>query len=78
MVFTDVVDGLHQHAARPAGRIIDGFALFGVKDVDHQAHDGTRRVEFTGLLVSEVGEFFDQVFVGLAEDVCLAPRSCRA
>ena len=71
MVLLDVVDGLHQHAAGAAGGIVDGFALLGVEDVHHQAHHGARRVELAGLFVGGVGEFLDQVFVGLAEDVRL-------
>ena len=71
VVFADVVDGLQQHAAGAAGRVVDGLALLGIEDVDHQAHDGARRVELARLLVGEVGELLDQVFVGLAEDVRL-------
>ena len=71
VVLLDVVDGLQQHAAGAAGRVVDGLALLGVEDVDHQPHDGARGVELAGLLVGGVGELLDQVFVGLAEDVGL-------
>ena len=75
-----VVDGLEQHAARAAGRVVDGLALLRVEDVDHQPHHRARRVELAGLLVGGVGELLDQVFVGLAEDVGLgrlvAERRC--
>ena len=42
-----------------------------IEDVDHQPDDGARRVELARLLVRGVGKFFDQIFVGLAEDVGL-------
>jgi hypothetical protein len=68
----DIVQRLEEHAAGPAGRIIDGFPGLGRKDADHQRDHGARGIELTGLLVGEVGKFLDQVFIGLAENVRLA------
>ena len=78
VVLAHVMDGFEQHAARAASRIVDRLALLRVEDVDHQPHDGARRVELAGLLVRDVGELLDQVFVGLAENVGLRPLGCRA
>ena len=55
----------------PHAGIVDGLAFLRVEDVDHQPHDGARRVELARLLVRGVGELLDEVFVGLAEDVGL-------
>ena len=68
----DMVQRLEEHAAGPAGRVIDGFPGLGRKDANHQRDHGARGIEFTGLLVGEVGKFLDQVFIGLAENVRLA------
>lgn len=43
------------------------FTCFGVEDVDHQPHDGTRGIELTGFLVGFVCEALDQVFVCLGK-----------
>ena len=71
VILADVVNGLQQHAAGAAGGIVDGLAFPGIEDVHHQPHDRARRVKLARLLVREVGELLDQVFVGLAEDVRL-------
>ena len=42
-----------------------------IEDVDHQPDHGARRVELASLLVRGVGKLFNEVFVGLAEDVGL-------
>jgi hypothetical protein len=73
----NMVGGFEQHAAGATRRIVNGFALFGVEDIDHQAAPRAWGVKFTRLFVGGVGEFLDEVFVGLAEDVPLPPPDCR-
>ena len=72
--FLHVVDGLQQHAAGAAGGVVNRIALARVEDVHHEPNDRARGVELAGLLVGDVGELLDQVFVGLAEDVHLGMR----
>jgi hypothetical protein len=68
----DMMQRLEEHATGPAGRVINGFPGLGRKDANHQRDHGARGIEFTGLLVGQVGKFPDQVFIGLAENVRLA------
>jgi hypothetical protein len=68
----DMVQRFEKHAAGPAGRVINGFSGLGRKDSNHQRDHGTRSVEFTSLLVGQVGKFLDQVLIGLTENVRLA------
>jgi hypothetical protein len=49
----------------------DGLAFARVQDVHHQTNDGARSVELACLLVRGVRKLLDEVFVRLAEDVCL-------
>ena len=58
-----------QHSTGTAGRVVDRFALAWIQNVDHQANNGSRGVEFTGFFVRGIGEALDQVLVRLAEDV---------
>ena len=67
-----------QHAARPAGRVVDRLALLRVEDVHHQPHHAARGVELAGLVVGGVGELLDQVLVGVADDVAGARAGCPA
>jgi hypothetical protein len=41
----------------------------GVEPLDHQAHYAAWGIELAGFLVGGVGEFLDQVFVGIADEV---------
>ena len=41
VVLSDMVNGLEQHAAGAAGRVVDGLAFLRVEDVDHQPHDAS-------------------------------------
>ena len=61
--------GLDQHAARAAGRVVDAHACLRLDDLDQRADDLGGRVELAALLAGGVGEVFDQVFVGGAEQV---------
>ena len=72
-VLTNVVECFEKHAPSTACRVVDGLPSLRVEDVHHEANDGPRCVELTCFLVGEVGELFDEVFVGLAENI---PR-CR-
>jgi len=74
MPLSNMMDGFEQHATGTARRVIDGFAFLRVQDVDHQAHDWTRRVELASLLVRSVGKFLDEIFVRLSENVSVVPR----
>jgi len=71
MLFLHVLDSGEQHAAGAAGRVVDGLALFGVEHLDHQTHHAAWGIELASLLVGGVGEFLDQVFVGIADQVRL-------
>lgn len=66
-----MLNGLQQHAARAASGIVDGLTFLGVENVHHQTNNRARGVKLAGLLVGEVGELLNQVFVGLTEDISL-------
>lgn len=68
----NIVQRLKEHTSCPAGRVVDSFPGFGRKDADHQCNHGAWGVEFTGFLVGQIGKIFDQVLIGLAENVCPA------
>jgi hypothetical protein len=67
--FAHIVAGLDEHAAGAAGGIVNAHAGLGIDDLDEHAHDVGRGVEFAGLFAGGVGEEFDEVFVGGAEEV---------
>ena len=67
----NVMDGLQQHAARPAGRVVNGLALTRIKNIHHEPDDRSRGVKFAGLLVGGIGEFFDQIFIRLTQHIGL-------
>ena len=67
--FADVVAGLDQHAAGAAGGVVDAHAWLRIDDLDQSAHHIGRGVELAGFLAGGIGEVFDQVFVGRAEQV---------
>ena len=52
-----------------AGGIVNAHAFLRIDDLDEHAHDVGRGVEFAGLFAGGVGEEFDEVFVGGAEEV---------
>ncbi|MNJ38947.1 hypothetical protein D3C77_338070 [compost metagenome] len=64
-----MLDSSEQHTSRPTGWIVDGVDLFRIEHVDHQPHHAAGGIELTGLLVSSVGKFLDQVFVGVAQKI---------
>ncbi len=64
-----MLDGGEQHTAGAAGGIVDGLALLGVEDLDHEPHDAARGIKLAGLFVGGVGKGLDQIFVGIADDV---------
>lgn len=66
----DMRNRAQQHPARAAGGVVDALAFLGIENLDHHPHHAARRVEFPGLLaLGDVGEFPDQVFVGIAENI---------
>ena len=65
----DVVARLDQHAAGTDGGIIDAHARLRVEDFDDDADDIGWRVELARLFAGGIGEVFDEVFVGRAEEV---------
>lgn len=71
VAFPDVVDGFQEHAAGTASRVVDRFPLLRVEDLDHQPDHRARRVKLASLLVREVGELLDQIFIRLPKDVRL-------
>ncbi|MCY1312910.1 hypothetical protein D9M70_633830 [compost metagenome] len=66
MQLFNVLHCSQQHAASPTSRVVDRLAFFGVEHIDHQPHDAARGIELAGLLISGVGEFLDQILVGIA------------
>lgn len=66
-----MVDSLQQHAAGAAGGVIDGLTLTRIENVNHESHDRAGGIELASLLVCQVGELFDQIFIRLSEDVRL-------
>ena len=68
-VLAQVVAHLDQHAAGAHGRVVDAHALLRVADLHAHAHHFGRGVELAGLLAGGVGEVFDQVLVGGAQQV---------
>ena len=75
-----MVNCFEQHATCAAGGIVNGLAFLGIEDIDHQSHNGARRIKLAGFFIGRVGELLDQVFVGLAKDVSLRtalPRLMR-
>ena len=68
-VLADVVAGLDQHAAGPAGRVVHAHAGLRIDDFHQGAYHFGRGVELARLLAGGIGEELDQVFVGRAEQV---------
>ena len=66
----EVVEGLDQKAARAAGRVEHGFAEARIRDRDHEAHDGARRVKLAGI-ARRVAHLAQHGFVERAERVQL-------
>jgi hypothetical protein len=64
-----MMNRFEQHATGTTGRIVDRFPLAWIQNVDHQADNGTRRIEFSCFFVRGIGEALDQVLVRLAEYV---------
>jgi hypothetical protein len=52
----NLVHGLQEHAAGPAGRVVDGLAGLRGEHAHHELDDRSRRVELAGLAVGEVSE----------------------
>ena len=65
-----MIEGLDQEAAGAAGRVEDGFAEARVGDLDHEAHDGARRVELAGI-AGRIAHLAQHGFVERAERVQL-------
>jgi len=65
----DAIDRLDQHAAGPAGRVVDRLTRLGVEHPHDQPDDLARREELARLLAALIREVLEQVLVGLAEHV---------
>ena len=65
-----VLERLDQEAAGAAGRVEDGFAELRVGDLDHEPHDGARRVELAGV-AGRVAHLPEHRLVEMAERVDL-------
>ena len=65
----NIVARLDQHAAGAAGGVVDAHVRLRIDDLDECPHHIRRRVELARLLPCRVGEEFDEVFVGGAEQV---------
>ena len=62
---------LYEEAPGAAAGIVDGHAGLGLEHAGHDGADLGRGVELAGALASALGEFADEVFVALADDVGL-------
>ena len=60
---------LDEQAAGAAGRVIHFHARLGIHYLRHDQADFRRGVEFTRALTATLGEFANQVFVTLADDI---------
>lgn len=69
MHLLNVLHRSEQHTASTAGGIVNGFSLFGIEHVDHQPYYAARGVELTSLFVGGIGEFLDEIFIGIAQHV---------
>lgn len=67
-----IVQRLKEHSGT-AGWIVDGFACLGRQNAHHQRHNRSRGTELPCFLVGQIRKFLDQVFIGLAQDIRLAP-----
>ena len=61
----------HEEAAGAAAGVVDFHAGPGLEHPGHDAADRGRGVELAGALAAALGELADEVFVALADDVCL-------
>ena len=61
--------GLDEKAAGAGGGVVDLVACFRFGELHQQAHHFRRRVELAALLAGAVGEVFDEVLVGCAQQV---------
>ena len=69
--------GLHEHAARPAARVVDP-PVSRLQHLDEHPHHAGRRVELAAPLALGRGELLQEVLVHLAEQVAgLAGRPAR-
>ena len=69
LLIVHLSDGFDQHTAGTAGRVIHGFSRLGCQQPHHQADNGTRGIEFSGVLFAQVSKLLDQEFIGIAHDI---------
>ena len=69
-MLVDEARALHEHAARPAGRVED-LAVEGLDDLDDQPDDRGRCEVLAALLTLGDRELAEEVLVDLAEGVAL-------
>ena len=67
--------GLHEHAARPAARVVDA-AVRRLQQLDEHPHHAGGRVELAAPLALGGGELLEEVLVHLAEQVARAASRC--
>ena len=71
-VTTGLLDELtadNEHAARAAGRVIDGEARLGLENADHEPDDITRGVEVAAFLARRLGEHVDEELIGCSQEI---------
>ncbi len=71
-VVLDELFGLHEHAARPAARVVYA-PIMRLQHLDHRSHDRARRVELSPALAFCTGELAEEVFIDAAEHVAALP-----
>src|SRR5712692_5764175 len=65
--------GLYEETACAAGRIKHNLTQARVDDLDHKAHDGSRRVELARI-ASSIAHFFEHGFIEVSEGMYLFRR----
>ena len=68
-----MIESLDQKAARAGRRIEDGFAEPRIGDLDHEAHDSSRRIELAGI-ACRIAHFAQHRFIKRAERVQFVAR----
>ena len=69
LIALHIPDCFNQHTTGTCGGVIYCLTGLGCKQHDQQFDNGTRGIEFTGILLGEVGELLNQEFVSIAHDI---------
>ena len=59
----DVANCLDEHSSSSACRIINRITWLGIQQHNHQSYNCSRRVEFSSILLGQIGKLLNKVFV---------------